>query len=101
MKHRDPSRYEFKIICEVERARTVLDELETTAQARRAYAEIVTIHAARDLSNHIEQLLPTLRRAFGFASLKITRDVEVARKQLNAWIARLLATLLESNSMAS
>ena len=92
--------YESKILRELERAHAVLDELEVVAQARRAYAAIVTIHAARDLAGYIEKLRPALRSAFGFASLKVVRDVKSARRQLNVWIARLLATLRGSASVA-
>jgi hypothetical protein len=86
---RDRERYESKIICELELAHATLDQLEASAQARRAHAQIVTIHAARELAGHIELRRTALRDAFGFASLRITRDIESAREQLGIWIERL------------
>jgi hypothetical protein len=98
MKLREHS--ESKILRELERTRVALDELEVIAQARRAYAATVTIHAARDLADYIEKLRRAPRNAFGFASLKVSREVESARRQLRVWIARLLATLRGSPPVA-
>jgi hypothetical protein len=93
--------YESKILRELERACAILNELEAVAQSRRAHAAIVTIHAARDLMGYIEKLRPALRSASGIASLKVSCDVESARRQLNVWIARLLGTLRGPASVAS
>ena len=97
---RPSEHYESEILCELERARAVLDELEVIAQARPAHAAVVTIHAARDLADYIEKLRRVPRRVFGFASLKVRCDVASARRQLNVWIARLLASLAGSPPVA-
>jgi hypothetical protein len=97
---RQREHYESKIRREVDRARAVLDALEIIALARRAHAAVVTIHAARDLADYIEKLRRAPRSVFGLASLKLSRDVESARRQLNVWIARLLATLCGSPPVA-
>jgi hypothetical protein len=82
-----------KILRELGQAHAVLDELEVAAQAQKAFAALVTINAARDLADYIGALRTASRCAVGFASLKASRDIETARRQLNLWIARLLITL--------
>ena len=101
MAHREPLRYESAIIGELDRAHASLDRLEALAEARQAHSQIVTIHAARELSSHIDDRRATLRSSYGYASFKTARDIESARRQLNAWIERLEVTLHGSNSTAN
>lgn len=84
---------ESRILDEVSCARVVLDKLEAVAQARCTYVALVHVHAARDLADHIEKLLRKPVRVFELVSFKASRDINSARRQLNVWIARLLASL--------
>ena len=101
MGHDDPLSYDSKIISELKCTCIALNVLETAAQAQRAHAQLVTIHAARDLAGYIEQLHLELRSAVGLGFLRINGNIKRARRQLSAWLARLTATLVESSAVQS
>jgi hypothetical protein len=101
MANPEPSLYERKLIAEIGRSRTLLDQLERLAREQRATPEIVVISAARALANYIEVRRPSLRAAVGHAATALTCEIETARKKLNAWIAHLQATLHGVTSLAS
>ncbi len=81
------------LVADLRHTRALLDSLESSARMQRAHAQLVTIHAAQDLTQHLEDLERQLPNAFGFAFLRAYRRIKSARKQLGTWLARVTMNL--------
>jgi hypothetical protein len=113
MKHPEASFNESELLCELSQqisnasalvadlrhARALLDSLESCARRQRAHAQLVTIHAAQDLTRHLEDLERQLPSAFGFAFLRTYRRIKAARRQLGTWLARVSMNLSGTRSV--
>ena len=95
------SLYDRKFRADLEAANTLLDELEANALEHGEQSAIAAARAARKLAVYIEQRRPSPCESVGHSSMIITADVELARRKLKAWIARLQETMHVSAPLAS